>query len=162
MTNSMQGKRQITRSSVANVNRATVWAILTDSRLLPKWAPVVREVEACDASGESVGAVRRCRVELAGRAGRMIERCVELEPERRLAYVVDDESFGMRRMFAHYGFRISLDAVAPAQTSIKIETFYTPRNLVFTALNVLMMRSRFGAVVDRLLSGLVGLAESSR
>jgi hypothetical protein len=31
-------------------------------------------------------------------------------PIKRVAYVVDDESFGMRKMFDDYGFAITLEA----------------------------------------------------
>jgi hypothetical protein len=162
MTTEMNGRRQLARSATATATPAAVWAILMDSRLLPEWATVVREVESCDTAGEAVGAVRRCRVELAGRAGTMVERCIGLDPQRQVAYVVDDESFGLRRLLADYGFRISLAPVGPDETRVTIETFYTPRNLLVAMMNGIMMRRRFRGVVDQLLAGLVRLAEADR
>ena len=154
----MKGQRQILRTTIANANVGRVWSILMDSRLLPQWTNVVREVESCEVSGESIGAARRCRVELGGRAGRMVERCVALEAERHIAYVVEDESFGMRKMFDHYGFRISLQPTDVSHTEITIETFYTPRNALYSVMNALMMRRQLRKVVDQLLSGLVDLS----
>jgi hypothetical protein len=46
-----------------------------------------------------------------------------------------------------------------SSASVRIETFYTPANLIAALLNRLMMRRRFGAVVDALLAGLRTTAE---
>jgi uncharacterized protein YndB with AHSA1/START domain len=161
MPHDMKGKKQLNRSAVASADAGSLWRILMDSKLLPRWAPVVHDVERCEANGESVGAVRQCRVELAGRAGRMVERCVDIVPERSISYLVDDESFGMRKMFADYGFRVSLEPLNPMETRVTIESFYTPRNAIYAFMNAVMMRPQFRGVVDQLISGLIALAEST-
>jgi uncharacterized protein YndB with AHSA1/START domain len=155
----MKGQRQLVRQAVASADPAAVWNILVDSGLLPQWVPAVRHVESCEVTGEAVGTVRHCRVELGGRPGTMVERCVSLEPERHIALLVDDESFGMRKMFADYGFVIALEPLKPNQTRVIIETFYTPRNAAYRLMNTCMMRSMYRRVVDDLLAGLVRLAE---
>jgi hypothetical protein len=160
MTTEMKGRNQLNRAGIARAQAQTVWNILLDSRLLPTWAPVVREVEACDTTGESVGAVRRCRVELAGKPGAMVERCIGLEPGRHIAYLVEDESFGMRRILADYGFTISLEPLGTDRTRVTIESFYTPRNAAYSLMNAIFMRPRFRRVVDDLLAGLIRLAEA--
>ena len=157
----MKGHRQLVRRSVANVDLPEVWNILTNSSLLPKWAPQVRHVEKFEITGEAVGAVRQCQVELAGRPGTIVEKCVDIEPLRHIAYVVEHDSFGMTEMFAEYGFRISLQAGSPSSTRVQMETFYTPRNGLYSILNAVIMRRRFRRVVDELLAGLVTLAEES-
>jgi len=160
MTSEMKGRKQLERAASADVEPTRLWAVLIDSRLLPKWAAAVDHVEKCDGAGERVGAVRHCRVHLGGRAGQMVERCVELVPKREIAYVVDDDSFGMSRMFQDYGFRITLRPIGDRGTRVSIETFYTPRNGIYALLNSLVMRRRFRAVVDELLSGLIGYART--
>jgi hypothetical protein len=55
-----------------------------------------------------VGMTRHCNVELGGRTGTMTERCVEFVPNRRAAYVVDDDTLGFHRMLLDYGFTITL------------------------------------------------------
>lgn len=92
----MNGTKQIIRNTTINTPASAVWAVLSDSRLLPEWAPAVDEVTECSVRGEAVGEVRRCNVRLAGKSGRMVERCTEFTPMTRIAYVVDDESFGMK------------------------------------------------------------------
>ena len=95
-------------------------------RLLPQWAPVVDAVTECSPAGEAVGEVRRCNVRLAGRSGRMVERCTEFTPMSRIAYVVDDESFGMRRLFEHYGFAINLESAGPDETGVASKRITRP------------------------------------
>jgi hypothetical protein len=57
--------------------------------------------------GEAVGPLRHCKVTLAGTSGRMFE----FVPIRRVAYVVDDESLGVHKVFDDYGFAITFERV---------------------------------------------------
>jgi uncharacterized protein YndB with AHSA1/START domain len=155
----MEGRKQLERTTEIDAPATVVWEVLSDSRLLPQWVPAVQEVVACSAEGEGVGAVRNCNVELMGRQGRMVERCVEFTPTTRAAYVVDDESFGLRKMFADYGFALNLRSNGGDRTAVTIETHYTPRNSLYSVMNAVMMRRRFAAVVDDLLEGLKTLSE---
>lgn len=157
----MDGQKQIQRSTAISAPAEAVWEILADSRLLPRWVPAVDEVAECSVTGEAVGEVRTCNATLAGKSGRIVERCIEFAPMTRIAYVVDDESFGMRRMFDHYGFAISLESEGPGKTHATLETHYTPRNPIYGLLNTLFIRRRFQRVCDDIVSGLKSLAESS-
>jgi uncharacterized protein YndB with AHSA1/START domain len=158
----MEGKRQIERNVIVDASPGAVWAVLADSRLLPRWAPIVDEVTACAAGGEAVGEVRHCTARLAGRQGRMVERCVELVARRRIAYVVDEESFGMRRMFDHYGFALELEPGPAGGTRVTLQTHYSPRNALYAVINAAVMRRRFAAVCEDLLAGLKSFMESGR
>jgi len=156
----MDGKKQIERSTNIDAPPDAVWEILGDSRLLPDWVPAVDEVTAYSSEGEAVGEVRHCNANLAGKSGRMVERCVEFAPMTRIAYVVDDESFGMRRMFEHYGFAINLASVASGKTLVTLQTHYTPRNPMYGLLNRLMMRRKFEKVCEEIVAGLKTFTES--
>jgi hypothetical protein len=89
----------------------------------------------------------------------MVERCVSLAPQRHIALLVDDESFGMKRMLADYGFVIALEPVRLGHTRVVVETFYTPRNAAGWLMNTFAMRRLYQHLVDDLLAGLVRLAE---
>jgi uncharacterized protein YndB with AHSA1/START domain len=158
----MNGKKQIERSVVVDADVPAVWEVLADSRLLPRWAPVVDDVTACAPGGEAVGEVRHCTARLAGRSGRMVERCVELVPHRRIAYVVDEESFGMRRMFDDYGFALELEPMPGGRSRVTLHTHYTPRNTIYALMNATLMRGRFAAVCEQLLGGLRSFVEAER
>jgi uncharacterized protein YndB with AHSA1/START domain len=156
----MDGKKQIERSAVIHAPVEAVWDVLADSRLLPEWVPAVDEVTECSLEGEAVGEVRHCKANLAGKSGRMVERCIEFTPMTRIAYVVDDESFGMRKMFDHYGFAINLESGESKKTHVTLETHYTPRNPVYGLLNKLMIRRRFQKVCAEIVGGLKDFTES--
>jgi uncharacterized protein YndB with AHSA1/START domain len=156
----MKGEHQLTREVAIDAPRGQVWAVVADSELLPEWAPPVKELEDVSDGPEGVGTTRLCRVEFGGREGTMTERCVEFEPPQRAGYVVDDDSLGFGRMFADYGFTISIEEAPDGSSIARTETYYTPRNPLFSLLNALIMRRRFRSTVDELLSGLKSASEN--
>jgi uncharacterized protein YndB with AHSA1/START domain len=159
VSNELSQHKQLTLERLCDASPARVWSVLSDASLLPQWAPAVHDVERCDAQ-ETVGSKRHCRVQLGGRTGSMVERCIECVPLQRIAYAVDEDSFGMTRMFDGYGFCISLDAATTERTRIRIDTYYTPRNVLYATLNALFMRRQFRGVVRQLLEGLARISES--
>ena len=155
----MNGKHQIQRRLEMDAPRQAVWAILEDSAALPQWAPAVEDVTCRGPGPEDLGSVRECRVDFAGRKGTIVERCVELVPSSRIGYVVDDDSLGFNKMFADYGFTISLKDAGPQRTSVVMDTYYTPRSALSAAMNAIIMRRKFQKTVDAILQGLGRLAE---
>ncbi len=135
-----------------------VWAVLEDASLLPRWIAGVTEVLSHD-EREQVGSVRRCTVEFSGRTGYIVERCIEAAPERRYAYVVDDDSLGFTKMFADYGFSLALEPEADGRTVVTCSTSYRPRGLMSRAMNALVLRRKFARFRVQLLRGLKEFAE---
>jgi len=154
----MNGKHQLQRSLEIDAPREVVWAILADSASLPDWAPAVEAVASQVTGPEEIGSVRECRVEFAGRNGTILERCVDLASTSRIAYVVEDDSLGFNKMFADYGFTLTLDAGGPQSTTDVMDTYYTPRNVLTAAMNLFVMRRKLRRTVDALLRGLGRLA----
>jgi hypothetical protein len=148
-----RGKHQLTRSTLSPASVEAIWAIMADSTQLPRWAPPVQGVERCDGGGERVGSVRVCRASLGGRVGTIVERVTDLKRMSYITYAVDEDTFGMTKMFANYGFRLSL-ARQGRHTRITIESFYSPRTFIIAAMNALFMRRQFSGVLDGLLRGL--------
>lgn len=155
----LKGKKQISRQRMAQATPDAIWAILQNSSRLPDWVPAVNQVMQCENGPERPGAVRHCDVTMNGKSGRMVERCVALETGAWIAYEVVEETFGMSRMFDHYGFRISLEAQTKRQTRIILDTHYTPRSAIARLLNSMMIRRQLTRVVDDILSGLAQRAE---
>jgi Polyketide cyclase / dehydrase and lipid transport len=155
----MNGKQQVTRTVQVATDPAAIWAVIADSRLLPQWTGVVKDVTYLDGEEEGVGMTRHCNVELGGRTGTMTERCVQFLPSRRAGYVVDDDTLGFRRMLVDYGFTIALDPRSDRTTALRIDTYYTPRNPLYALLNRLVLRRRMRRTVDGLLQGLKQISE---
>jgi uncharacterized protein YndB with AHSA1/START domain len=158
-----RGKKQLERSISSPASAGTIWAILTDSTKLAHWAPPVGSVESCDIDGEKIGSERVCTASLAGRLGTMVERVIDMKEMSHITYAIIEDSFGMSKMFADYAFRLSLAPNGRA-TRIKIESFYTPRNPLYTLMNRCMMKRQFSRVLDGLLAGLssYAVAQQSR
>lgn len=150
--------RQLTRTILSRASVDAIWAVLMDSTKLPLWAPPVKGVESCSSLGEGVGAVRVCRASLAGRQGTIVERVLDMEEKSHITYVVDEDSFGMSKMFSGYGFRWSLTPQG-AGAQVTIESFYAPRNPLSALMNWLVMRRQFRDVLDGLLLGLSKFTE---
>jgi len=156
----MMGRKQIERRIIIHAPAEAVWQVLAESRLLPQWVPAVDEVTECSIDGGAVGEVRHCNATLAGKSGRMVERCIEFTPMTRIAYVVDNETFGVRKMFDHYGFVIGLESEDAEVTNVTLETHYTPRNLIYSILNTLVMRQQFEKVCTEIVGGLKTFTEA--
>ena len=155
-----QSTKQLERTTSIDAPVEVVYRLFMDNRALPDWAPVVDEVLAEDGGDESgVGRTRTCAVTMDGRSGTVVERCVEAVTNVRASFVVVDDSFGFGKTLRDYGFTAHFVGRGPNETSVRIETSYTPVNLLASVLNLLMMRRRFGAVVDGLLAGLRTTAE---
>jgi Polyketide cyclase / dehydrase and lipid transport len=155
----VNGKHQVTRTVEVVTDPAAIWGVIADSTLLPQWAGVVKDVTYLGETDEGVGMTRHCNVELGGRSGTMTERCVEFLPNRRAAYVVDDDTLGFHRMLLDYGFTITLDPRSDQTTALRIDTYYTPRNPLYGLLNRLLLRRRMHRTVDGLLQGLKEISE---
>lgn len=152
----MKGKHQIHRSIRIDAPPSSVWTVVADSTLLPEWVPMVHRVEH---GAEGVGAVRRCEVDFGGRKGSMVERCVAFDAERRASYVVDEDTLGFNKMFADYGFSITLEPAGDGETAAHIDTYYTPRNAMSAVMNTLVARRKFAGTVETILGGLKALSE---
>lgn len=150
----MTGKHQLTRRVEIDASPRQVWSVLGDSSRLPEWAPPVIGVSEISDGTEGVGTTRVCEVELAGRPGTMTERCVEFDPPRRAGYVVDEDSLGFGKMFADYGFTVTVERRPDGSSIAQADTYYTPRNPLYGLMNALMMRRKFASTVNGLLAGL--------
>jgi len=155
----MKGKHQLTRHIEINATPEEVWSVVADSSLLPEWAPPVQGISEISDGPEGVGTTRVCEVNFAGRPGRMTERCVEFEPPHRAGYVVAEDDLGFGKMFADYGFTVTIEEGASGSSIARTNTYYTPRNPLYGLMNALMMRRQFASTVDGLLAGLKSSSE---
>lgn len=156
----MRGRKQFERRALVDAPVSLVFALFMDNAELANWAPVVDAVtaeEGGDAAG--VGRTRTCAVTMQGRSGVVAERCVEVVDGQRVSFVVVDDSFGFQKMLRDYGFTTSFVPSPDGRTEVTIETFYTPASPLAAVMNALVLRRKFGTVVDGLLAGLSTVAE---
>ena len=90
------------------VNRPVevVWAAIIDPAVHAAWHPYVTEIR-----GEHrEGAVRTCSVSVGRKPGRTDERCVELVPERSIAWLIEDDSSDFGGKVSDWRFRLQPEA----------------------------------------------------
>lgn len=156
----MRGTKQMERHTTINAPVRVVYRLFMDNAQLATWAPVVDAViDEHGGDDTGLGATRTCAVTMNGKHGTMVERCVEAVPEARASFLVADDSFGFNRMLTDYGFTVHFAPTTSEQTTVRMETFYTPANPIAAVLNLLVMRRKFRGVVGELLRGLRTLAE---
>jgi hypothetical protein len=154
-----RGKRQLSRQTLIGAPSGFVYQLFMDNAELHNWAPPVdRVVKEMGGDETGLGRTRTCAVTMQGKRGTMTEECVEAVADTRASFHVVEDSFGFRRMFRDYGFTVHFAEIATG-TQVRIETFYTPANVVWATMNTLFMRRKFRGIADELLGGLKTLAE---
>ncbi len=152
MTPNVQGSDEI----VVNAPPEAIWHILTDSTRLPEWAPMVKQTNG---TAESLGAVRQCEVEFDRRPGKVTERCSKFRPHERVAWVMEQDSFGFGRMFAAFGFEFTLVRQPDGSTRLINDSFWQPKHLLASVMSRFMMRPKSRRIRQQVLRNLKELAE---
>jgi uncharacterized protein YndB with AHSA1/START domain len=154
----MPGKKQLSREATIGAPPDFVYRLFMDNAELANWAPVVeRVIKETGGDETGLGTTRTCEVTMQGKRGTMVEECVEAVADTRASFRLVDDSFGFQRMLKDYGFTTHFTNTARG-TQVRIETFYTPSNILWATVNALFMRRRFRGIVDELLEGLRRLA----
>ncbi len=155
----MKGKFQGRNSVSIDAPAEKVWEVLIDSVLMPQWLSIVKEVTITSKNNDGGGEVRSCSVAFAGKAGTMVERCIERIPRQKISYMVDRDSFGFNKMFSDYGFSYILEEKPPRSTLCAIELYYTPKGLFSSMMNLVMKR-KFNSTRQNILNSLKAFVEA--
>lgn len=137
---------------------ARIWDVLVDPARIPEYMRAVTRMESAP-EREAVGAARTCQVSMQGKQGRVVERCTELEENRRLTHVLDDDDFGFSKLFDGFGFAFLLEPRAGGRTLVRIEGFYRERGLASRVLNRLVMRRKLSRLRDGILAELATVVD---
>ncbi len=157
MTYTRQGRDEIMIAASAS----RIWEILEDPLLIPRWNPMVRKVSVPDGQHEHEGAVRKCEVEFGSRKGRVTEKCVEFQANRKLMHVLEADTLGMDRMLSDFAFSANLSPAGDGGTLLRLETYYRPKGALARVMNFLLMRPSFGKTRRLMLKGLKNLCEAA-
>lgn len=138
---------------------ADVWAVLDDSANLPRWCPFM--VKDTTGGKESMGATRECTIENGGRSGRVKERCIDYQPERRIMWTMDEDTLGITRMLEGFAFGFSLERLEDQRTRVTFEQRWRARTLLAKLLVPLVMRRQMAKTNERLLGYLKQYVEGA-
>ena len=104
------------------------------------------------ANAEQVGTARKVQAEFDGKAGYFLEHRVEHVDGRKIAYLIDEESFGLSQVLSRPGFSLELDPKGDQTTRVIFSFFHDPKGLKGRILNPLIKRqqrrNRLGALAS--------------
>lgn len=152
MGDAFQGSSEIVVQAVPE----RVYAILEDSALLSRWAPMVKHTTG---KTEKPGTVRICQVEWEGREDEVMERCAEAIPNKKIAWVM--EKGMMTRMFSAISFWYDLEPRNGNATLLRLGFLYKPKHLLARLMYHLMLKRKLHDLRQTLLNNLKNLAEDS-
>ncbi len=135
-----------------------IWRILEDGTCLPSWMPMVKTTTG---THEVLGAERTCEVEMEGRKGRSLERCIESVPQKRIAWAMVEDTFGFNRFLSDFSFSSTLEALGPAATLVRNDTYYRPKGVLAWLMSKFVMGRKFRRVRRAALRGIQRLAEKA-
>lgn len=149
-------KLQARNETIINAPIGKVWAIITDISLLHKVNPgVLKATGRMDKQGET----RTCEMDNKGRKGTMTERLIELVPEQKTVWTIENDSMGMKKMLSDTKFCFYLEKVGDEKTRVINESYYQPITFMAKVMNVLMMKKMMGKIQGKILSNVKTLAE---
>lgn len=149
-------KLQAHNEAIINAPISSVWAIITDIKLLDKINPgVITATGRMDKQGE----LRTCEMDNRGKRGTMTEKLVELVHEKKTVWVIENDSMGMGKMLKDPRFCFYLEKINDIQTKIINESYYEPANLMVRIMNALMMKKKMSEIQEKILSNIKAIAE---
>jgi uncharacterized protein YndB with AHSA1/START domain len=108
-----------------------LWRLISDSSELPKWGPPVTRVEVFTQDGQTEGlsTARKVHAKFGRRSGYFIEHRVEHVPGRKIAYLIDEENFGLARVLSRPGFSLELQPRGGNATYVVFSFFHDTRGV---------------------------------
>jgi len=150
-------KLQARNEIIINAPVSKVWSVITDINLLPKINPGVVSVKGTmDKQGET----RTCEMDNKGRKGTMTERLIELVPEQKTVWTIEEDTMGMKKMLSGTRFCFYLEKQGVNQTKLINESYYLPSNLMSKIMNALMMKNMMGKIQHKILSNIKAQSEN--
>ena len=132
----LQGRDDIVVHAPARI----LWQLISDSHQLPNWGPPVKSVEvmANVDDAEKLGTARKVHAEFGRKSGYFLEHRVEHVDGRKIAYLIDEENFGLADLVSRPGFSLELDPKGDQATRVIFSFFHDPRGFKGRIMNPLI------------------------
>lgn len=151
-------KLQARNEAIVNAPVSNVWAIITDINILHKINPgVIKATGRMDKQGET----RTCEMDNKGRKGTMTEKLIELVPEQKTVWAIENDTMGMSKMLKDPRFCFYLEKLGDSKTKIINESYYEPATFMAKIVNALMMKKMMGKIQGQILSNIKSMAEKN-
>jgi hypothetical protein len=127
-----------------------------DIKLLDKINPgVISASGRMDKQGET----RTCVMQNGKRKGTMTEKLIEVVPEKKTVWAIENDSMGMSKMLKDPRFCFYLEKMGDNQTKLINESYYEPANFMVKVMNALMMKKKMSEIQGKILSNIKAIAE---
>lgn len=144
-------KLQARNEMIINAPLSSVWSVVTDINLLPKINPgVLKATGRMDKQGET----RTCEFKNRGKVGSMTERLLELVPESKTVWTIENDTMGMSKMLKNTRFCFNLEKLGNDKTRLVNESYYEPANFIAKLMNGLMMKKEMGKIQEQILKNI--------
>ena len=150
----LQAKNEL----IINAPVSKVWLLITDMDQLHKINPGVITATGCM---NQLNGTRTCQMENGGKKGTMVEKLVEMIPEKKTVWSIESDTMGMSKMLRNTRFCFYLEKVDGNKTRLTNESYYSPSNIIASVMNVLMMKRMMRKVQGQILDNIKRLAESN-
>lgn len=149
-------KLQTKCEAVINAPAESIWAVITDIKQLAKLNPgVVKATGRMDIQGET----RTVEINMNGRNGTFTEKLIEMVPEEKTVWTIENDTMGMSKMLKENRFVINLEKLSETKTKVANETYYQPANFIARIMSALMIKPAFGKIQGQILTNLKILTE---
>lgn len=149
-------KLQARNEAIINAPCARIWDVITDIERLHKINPGV-----LSASGrmDTLHATRTCTVSNKGKQGTMTERLIELLPEKKTVWTIENDTMGMSKMLKETRFVFHLERISDTRTKVINESYYQPANFLAAIMNLLVMKTMIRKAQEQILTNIKSLTE---
>jgi len=103
---------------------------------------------------------RICEINNKGRKGTTTERLVELVPEKKTVWSLENDTLGMTKMLKDTRFCFTLEKLSDSSTKVVNETYYDPANVVSRIMNGLMIKKMISRAQAQILGNIRSLTEN--
>ena len=90
------------------------------------------------ADAEKLGTARKVQAEFGQKSGYFLEHRVEHVEGRKIAYLIDEDNFGISRLLSRPGFSLELDPQGDEATRVIFSFFHDPRGFKGWIMNPLI------------------------
>jgi carbon monoxide dehydrogenase subunit G len=151
-------KLQVTNEAVINAPIKKIWAIITDINLLTKLNPgAVKATGRMDKQGE----IRTVEININGKRGTFKEKLIELVPEKKIVWTIENDTMGMGKMLKETRFVTNLEKINDNKTKVTNETHYQPVNFIGKIMGALMVKPMFSKMQEQILTNIKILTENN-
>ena len=105
------------------------------------------------------GETRTCEMDNKGRKGTMTEKLIELIPEKKTVWTIENDTMGMSKMLKDPRFCFYLEKLGDNKTKVINESYYEPATFIAKIMNAVMMKKTMSKIQGQILANIKTLAE---